>query len=196
MSVNKGVLAASLATVAVLAFGWQPGQGIQTEFPQDQWVQIRQEMSEARLSHLRVEFSKRSRAYDYSGEIQTPFFRGADFVQGNKGRLGALTYDEVMARANPEVVGVVLETQHMNRANSQAVLLALKVDGRTIQPFRDTLNSCILKIVGYYGERRFVTNRSFYFESKELMGAKSLEVLLFEDESKVHTIEIPVQKLR
>ena len=196
MSSTKGILAFAFSAAAALVLAWQPGEGIQTDFPQDQWPQIRREMSEARLSHAKVEFSKRSRAYDFSGEIQTPFYRGADFVQKHLDKLDSLTYDEVMAKANPEVVGVVLETQHMNRAEAEAVQVALKVDGRTVQPFRDQLNSCILKVVGYYGERRFVANRSFYFESKDLKGAKSLEVLIFEGEAKVHAIEVPVRKLQ
>lgn len=169
---------------------WKPGSGIQMRLAEGEWPAVLEDLLGARLNKKPYRLSKRTTAYDFDVHVITPFARAAEFVQAVKERETIPTYEEVSRQFDPGRLALRLKTAHRVREASEGVLAVLKTDARTVQPYQDKILSSMPVKIGQYYEQYHVVVRDFYFDASQVAGARSLSVVLMENDGA--TIEIPV----
>ncbi len=170
--------------------------GIQTAFPNDQWTNLLGDLREVHLNRGPYRITKRTRVFDHEVRIVTPFAAAAEKVQGLRGGARNATYEHVAKELAGTRLLVKLHTMCRSQPLAEAVTIALRVDGRSVQPILDRLEMSQLKSVGFYAEPFYIVDRTFFFELSEIVGAKAVSVLVFEDEGEAIELPVDVPALR
>jgi hypothetical protein len=190
------VIAVGLMSVSVLAASMEWKSGIQTSFSENQWPSLLESLQAARCDRAPYRLTKRTRAFDYRVHLVTPFCAAAAKVQSRRDASAPLTFDTVRAELDSARLGVNLQTMHRSVDGAQAVTLALRADGKMVQPLMDRLEKSQLRSIGFYAEPFYVVDRSFDFDLAEVSRAKKLSVVIFESDSKQVEVPVDVSELR
>jgi hypothetical protein len=184
------------ALFAAPSIQWKPGGGIQTRLAPDEWPALLEDLSSAHLSRRPYRLSKRTVAYDFDIHVITPFARAAEYVQEEGGAKPTLSFEDVFKRFDPGRLTLQLKTVHRTQDAAEGVLLVLKTDTGTLQPYQDKILSSMPEKIGQYFERFHVVVRDFNFDSSQVAGTKSLTAVLIENDDTTLELPIDLEKLR
>ncbi len=189
---GAGFLLASLGVLGLDGLA----DGIVTELPASPWTTVLGELKSLKFERAPYHLLKRSRAYDHDILIETPMARAAAYVQANKKDPKALAPEAVARAFDPS--RLIIETKTFNHAieHSQGVLLALRVDGRVLQPVKDDLISTTLKSVGFYADPLYVTIKQFMFSMDDIRGAKAMSVMIIEPDNTTYELPLDLARLK
>jgi hypothetical protein len=194
---RSGLLAA-----AMVAFVWGTlglnalAQNIQTELPASNWPSVLSELKDLRPDKAPYHFSKRSRAYDHEVFILTPMVRAAAFVRANEKTPEAITPEALTRAMDRDRFVVEVTSSHRAIDKSREVQAKLKIDGKVVEPYQDSLLVTQLKSVGFYAEQYYFTTRQFAFITDDVKAAKTLSILLVEADGKSYELPVDLSKLR
>jgi hypothetical protein len=193
---NAHVFFAALFTLIVFSgMAQQLPKGIQTVFSPADWPSLLQDLKAARINHKPYLLSKRTRICDHELKILTPFAVAAETVQALDSTK-EVTFDDVIGRLNPDFLTIELTSSSISKTRSEGILLALEVDGNLIQPIKDQLISTIFKGVGFYARPTYFATKTFTFDMNAVRSAKSISVVIMEDDKRRFDIPLDLDKLR
>jgi hypothetical protein len=72
----------------------------------------------------------------------------------------------------------------------------LKIDGKVVEPYQDSLLVTQLKSVGFYAEQYYFTTLQFAFITDDVKAAKALSVLIVEADGTTYELPVDLPKLR
>lgn len=193
---NTHLFFAALFTMALISVtGQTMPKGIQTVFSPADWPSLLQDLQSARINHHPYHLTKRTRICDHDLKILTPFAVAAEKVQAqDTGK--EITFDEVIGRINPDILTIELTTSSISKTRSEGILMALEVDGQTVQPLMDQLISTLFKGVGYYARPTYIATKSFVFDMSAILSARTLKVIIMEDDKRRIVVPLDMDKLR
>jgi hypothetical protein len=140
--------------------------------------------------------SKRSRAYDHEVYILTPMARASAFVKANEKTPEAITPEALTRAMDRDRFVVEVTSSHRAIDKSREVQARLKIDGKVVEPYQDSLLLTQLKSVGFYAEQYYFTTRQFAFITDDVKAAKTLSILLVEADGKSYELPVDLSKLR